>query len=185
MLELIKKAKANSFYMEKVVKKFTPLITKAARHYTYDNEMFFDALSEGQFALIKCVEKYPLDSKIPFPYYAKRYVYSHIRSFASKEINSLDNLVSIQDKVLGCDDITIEDTISSGDTLESEFFKRFDFLEILDAIANLKFIERQTIERYYFLNHSLKQIAKDLDYSYRGIKYAKSRGIEKIRDRFL
>ena len=185
MLDLIKQAKVDSFYMEKVIKKFTPLITKAVRYYTYDNEMFFDALSEGQIALMKCVEKYPLDSKIPFPYYAKRYVYSHIRSFTSKEINTLDNLVSMQEKVFGCEDITIEDTISSGDTLEMEYFKRFDFLEILDAIANLKFIERQTIERYYFLNHSLKKIAKDLDYSYRGIKYAKSRGIKKIRDRFL
>ncbi|KMT22902.1 sigma-70 family RNA polymerase sigma factor [Clostridium cylindrosporum] len=181
---LLRDAKESVVSLEALVNKFMPLILKAAKYYCVSSDILPDAISEGSLAFIRCIEKYPLDSPIPFPYYAKRAVYSHIRYYCSKEITRHDNTISIHSPVNGCDDITLEDTISSEEGLEDEFFRRSSFLEIIDYIQNLNDLEREVLERHYFLGHSLKKISEDLGYSYRGIKYAKSRGIKLLQSEF-
>lgn len=181
---LLESSKTNKDSLAKLVEKFMPLIFKAAKYYTYDEELFNDAVGEGKIALIRCIERYPTDSKIPFPYYAKKFVYTYIRNFTSREISLNDNVLSINANVKGQEDITLEDTLACNVNIENDFLEKSSFLEIIDFIQNLSFIEREVIERHFFLDHKLKQIAIDLDYSYRGIRYVKSRVLKLLKERF-
>lgn len=180
---LIKNAKEDVHSLEILIKKFNPLILKCANIYCAGSYLYLDAVSEGTLALIKALRKYPLDSKIPFPYYAKRAVYSHIKYYTSKEITRIENLISIDSEIKGNENITIEDTLSSEETLEDEFFKKYSTLKILKTIESLTYIEKTVLQRHYFLGHSLKKIAVDIDYSYRGITYARTRGIKKLKEK--
>ncbi|MEG0371331.1 MAG: sigma-70 family RNA polymerase sigma factor [Clostridium sp.] len=171
-------SKKDPVILEELINTFMPLILKAANIYARGDVE--DATSEGIEAFIKCVNKYPDDAKVPFPFYAKRGVYSHVRYYGSKEILKNENLLSLDSPLRGCTDITLKDTISSGEFTEDAFINKLNCLELITEIENLNYIERETIQRHYFLNHSLKKIALDTGYSYRGIKYAKQRGIDTL-----
>lgn len=178
---LIEMAKEDTLSLEILINQFKPMILKAARTYCYNTDLYSDAVSEGTVALIKCIKKYPTDSKIPFPFYAKRAVYSHIRFYTSKEISRGETLLSLNQEVKRSENVTIEETISSEDTLEDEFFKRYTTLKILETIEGLTPIEKEVMERHYFLGHTLKEIAEDTGYTYRGIKYVKTRGVNFLK----
>ncbi|MEF9952936.1 MAG: hypothetical protein RR838_10105, partial [Clostridium sp.] len=111
----------------------------------------------------------------------KRAVYSHIRHYTSKEINRKLLLISIDSPVKGCEDITLEDTLTTGELIDETLLKKLNYLELLNAIETLDYIEKETLLRHYILLHPLKKIAKDTGYSYRGIKYVKTRSLEKLR----
>ncbi|MEG2892144.1 MAG: sigma-70 family RNA polymerase sigma factor [Clostridium sp.] len=176
---LIEDAKHNKDSMETLLEMFMPLIKKASKSYLGDN--IEDTICEGIEAFLKSLERYPKGSPIPFPHYCKRAVYSHIRHYTSKEINRKLLLISIDSPVKGCEDITLEDTLTTGELIEETLLKKLNYLELLNAIETLDYIEKETLLRHYILLHPLKKIAKDTGYSYRGIKYVKTRALEKLR----
>ncbi|MEG0006193.1 MAG: sigma-70 family RNA polymerase sigma factor [Clostridium sp.] len=175
---LIQDSKENKESMGSLIEMFMPLIIKASK--TYFKEGSEDALNEGVEAFIKAVHRYDLDSKVPFPHYSKKAVYSHIRHYASREIGGGD-LVSLDSPVKGCEDINLVDTISTGELIEDDFINRISCIEILNAVETLDYIEKEVFMRHYILEHPLTKIASDLDYSYRGIKYAKTRCLKLLQ----
>lgn len=176
---LVKEAKDNGDVMEELITMFMPLIKKGAK--TYFGESCEDAISEGIEAFIKCVYRYTSSICVPFPYYCKMAVYSHVRNYSLKERTGNLNTISLDSPVKGCEDILLEDTIPDNVCIEEEFITRISHLELLNILETLDYIEKETILRHYILEHPLKRIAEDMDYSYRGIKYAKTRGLEKLR----
>lgn len=177
---LIESAKHNKDSMWHLIEMFMPLIKKASNSYLGDNVE--DTICEGIEAFLKSVERYPKGSPIPFPHYCKRAVYSHIRHYTSKELNRHQGLISLDSPVKGCQDITLQDTLTTGELTEETLLKKLSHLELLTAIETLDYIEKETLLRHYILLHPLKKISTDTGYSYRGIKYAKTRALEKLRN---
>lgn len=160
-----------------------PLILKASKYYS-PPDLYSDSISEGTIAFIRCVKNYPLDSNIPFPHYAKKAVYSHIKNFVNREVYKSENTISINSSSINGEDITIEETLPSNINIEKEVLDS-DFLKsIINHINTLSNIEKEVLKRYFFLGHSLKKVSEDTGYSYRGVKYAKSRGVKSIKEKF-
>lgn len=183
LLESLEKAKDDNDILQSIIDQFMPLILKAAKYYSPPN-FYSDSVSEGTVAFINCVKKYPLDSNIPFPHYAKKAVYSHIKDFIKREIYKSENTISISTPYAGGEDITIEETLSSNINIEKDYLENDLLKSIINHIDTLSDIEKEVLKRHFFLGHSLKKVSEDTGYSYRGVKYAKSRGIKSIKDKF-
>lgn len=179
MKELVIKAKTDREAALIILESFAPLIKKSMKMYVRDFDYYDDALQDGYLTILKCIEKYDINSECPFPAYAKIAVIHNMRSFA-KKIKAEASL----DEPLCEEGGTLLDTLKSEVNIETNEIQSETLRALHNALGQLSDKQREIIFSYYFKNIPLKDIAKNKRCHYMAVVKLKERGINALRMEF-
>ncbi|SEF38576.1 RNA polymerase sporulation-specific sigma factor [Caloramator fervidus] len=165
---------------EKVLKSFEPLLKKCCGIYLKNFSDFEDAMQEGRIAILKCIENYNENLKVPFEAYVKRAVINTIRDF-SRKIKDMESL----DEAVTEDGENFYEIIASDFDLEGDYFKKEDIKRLYDALKKLTKKQREVIIEHFFKGKPLVEIAKNKRCHYMAVVRLKDRALDKLRENFI
>lgn len=174
MEKLVEKAKTKEGNAtEEIIEKFRYLIFKEATRYHipgYDTE---DLIQHGYLSVIKAIAMYKLGSN-SFNGYCINSIRLNFKALLKGQIKHFREVPNNE----------MLDTIAAGDyefTLEDEVIAYDEVKKLYVALDKLDPLEREIIEKYYILDHSLGEIACDSDKSYHQFARMKRKALEKLR----
>lgn len=174
MEKLVEKAKTkDSGATEEIINKFKYLIFKEAARYHIPGYELEDLIQHGYLSVIKAIAMYKLGSNT-FYGYCINSIKMNFRALLKGEIKHF--------REAPCSEMLDFDRAADYEfTLEDEVLAYAEVKKLYDAIDKLQPLEREIIERYYILNHSLGEIACDRDKSYHQFARIKKKALEKLR----
>jgi len=174
MEKLVEKAKAKEGNAtEEIIDKFKYLIFKEATRYHIPGYATEDLIQHGYLSVIKAIAMYKLGSN-SFTGYCITAIKLNFKALLKGQIKHFREVPT--DEML--------DIAAAGDyefTLEDEVIAYEEIKKLYIALAKLEPSEREVIEKYYILDHSLGEIACDSDKSYHQFARHKKKILKKLR----
>ena len=174
MEKLIEKAKSkDEVATGEIIEKFKYLIFKEASKYYVPGYEIEDLVQHGYLSVIKAIAMYKLGSN-SFNGYCINAIKLNFRALLKGEIKHFREVPSEE---MSCFDKAYDYEF----TLEDEVVAYDEVKKLYEAIDKLKPEERSIIERFYFLEQSLVEIACEGDKSYHQFAWAKKKVLKKLR----
>ncbi len=174
MEKLIEKAKAKEVgATEEIIEKFKYLIFKEASKYHIKDYELEDLVQHGYLSVIKAISMYKLGSN-SFNGYCINAIKMNFKALLKGEIKHFREVPNNE----------MLDFETAGDyefTLEDEVIAFEEVKKLYAALDKLEPLEREVIERYYILEHSLGEIACDSDKNYYQFARIKKKALEKLK----
>jgi RNA polymerase sporulation-specific sigma factor len=174
MEKLVERAKTKeSGATEEIIEKFKYLIFKEASKYHIKDYELEDLVQHGYLSVIKAITMYKLGSN-SFYGYCINAIKMNYKALLKGEIKHFREVPN--NEMLDFD--------TAGDyefTLEDEVIAYAEVKKLYAALDKLEPLEREVIERYYILDHSLGEIACDSDKNYYQFARIKKKALEKLR----
>lgn len=179
---LLERAKiGDSSAAEEICRRFNGMVVNICRSIYINGYTMEDMLQEGRVSLIKSINSYDLNSKYPFPAYAKGAVtknfYYQIRSNV-KKISCCSIYSSNAEGKL------FIDMIPSNENIEENFIKNQQQVQLGKAIKRLSPKDKNIIIWYYIKGKNLKEYAVKKKIAYRTAVYRKNRALHNLRKLF-
>jgi RNA polymerase sporulation-specific sigma factor len=157
-----------------IIERFKYLILKEASKYYVPGYELEDLAQHGYLSVIKAISMYKLGSN-SFNGYCINAIKMNFRALLKGEIKHFREVPS--------DEMTcFNNAIDYEFTLEDEVIAYCEVKKLYEAIDKLEPEEKAIIERFYFLDQSLVEIACEGDKSYHQFARAKKKVLEKLRD---
>lgn len=161
---------------EELLTRLKPLIIHSIKRYYYRKEEFEDLVQEGYLVILDCLESYDEDKGVKFLGYAKLSLKYHYLNKHKEKIHlSLNTLLG------DTEEEWIDLLQSEEDNQEDIILKNEQTSEIINAIYQLPYKQRETILAYYVCRKSIQEIAEDQGVSYRTVVNTKTNAIKKLR----
>jgi RNA polymerase sporulation-specific sigma factor len=158
---------------EQVTEKFKYLIFKESTKYHVPGFNFEDLVQHGYLSVIKAIDMYKLGSN-SFNGYCINAIKMNYRALLKGQIKHFREVPTID----------MLDLDRSGDyefTLEDEVIAYDEVKKLYAAIATLEPLEREVLEKYYFSEKPLGEIACDSDKSYHQLARLKKKALKKLK----
>ena len=174
MEKLIERAKnKDEIATGEIIERFKYLILKEASKYYVPGYELEDLVQHGYLSVIKAIAMYKLGSN-SFNGYCINAIKMNFRALLKGEIKHFREVPS--------DEMTCFDNPSDYEfTLEDEVIAYDEMKKLYEAIDKLKPEERSIIERFYFLDQSLVEIACEGEKNYHQFALAKKKVLKKLR----
>ncbi len=160
-----------------ILKNFEPLMKKCIRIYVKDYSYFEDAMQEARFTVLQCINRYDINSPIPFEGYVQRGVIYSIRDFAYR----IKSCVSLDDEI-NEDGGTLHDILEGDQDIEGEKIYREELMELRRAFERLPENYKNIIQKFYFEKMSLREICSNRRCHYMTVVKLKERAIKSLRE---
>jgi len=174
MEKLVEKAKnKESGAAEMILEKFKYLIFKESSRYHIPGYALEDLVQHGYLSVIKSIEMYKLGSN-SFNGYCINAIRMNFKALLKGEIKhfrEVPNNDMLDFDIADNYEFTLEDEVIAYDEVK----KLYVALDMLDPF------ERQILERYYIMGHSLGEIACDSDKSYYQFARIKRKALKKLK----
>jgi len=174
MEELIEKAKKkDEIATGEIIERFKYLILKEASKYHIPGYEFEDLVQHGYLSVIKAISMYKLGSN-SFNGYCINAIKLNFKALLKGQIKHFREVPSNE----------MLDFETAGNyefTLEDEVIAHAEVKKLYAALDKLEPLEREIIERYYILDHSLGEIACESDKSYYQFVRLKRKALEKLK----
>ncbi|MCB2362161.1 sigma-70 family RNA polymerase sigma factor [Clostridium estertheticum] len=156
-----------------IIEKYKFLIIKLASTYHIPSYEFEDLVQQGYLSVIKAVNLYTL-GRNTFDGYC-------INSIRTNFNALLKGKVKHYREVPNSDPISTSTAAEYKFTLEDEIIAYDEVKRLYCALEKLDPSERAIVERFYFVNDTLKEIACDSSQSYNHLLRVKSKALKKLR----
>ncbi|GCD11637.1 sigma-70 family RNA polymerase sigma factor [Clostridium tagluense] len=174
MEKLVEKAKTKEeSATEEIMEKFKYLIFKEASKYHIPSYDFEDLVQHGYLSVLKAIAMYKLGSN-SFNGYCINAIKMNFRALLKGKIKHFRETPN--------SDLLDFDT--SGDyefTLEDEVIAHDEVKKLYVALDKLDPTERDILNRYYFMEQPLGEIACDMDKGYHQFSRMKRKALNKLR----
>ena len=158
---------------EEIIEKFKYLIFKEASKYHIPGYELEDLVQHGYLSVIKAIAMYKLGSN-SFYGYCITAIIMNFKALLKGEIKHFREVSS--------NEMLDFDTAGNYEfTLEDEVIAHEEVKKLYSALDKLEPLEREIIERYYILEHSLGEIACDGDKSYYQFARLKKKALKKLK----
>lgn len=175
MKELVIAARESSDAKLEILKSFEPLIKKCFKLYVNDYNLYDEVMQEGYIAILKCINKFDINSGYAFPGYVKAAVIHAIRRI-SRNTNHYASL----DEEIDDDGGRFLDFLSSCTDIETEEIEKQAMEALYAALDKLTYKQREIINLIYFKNRSMKDICRDRRCHYMAVVRLKNRALETL-----
>ena len=176
--ELVNKAKEGSKEAaEELLSRFKPLIfATIKRHYTGSD--WEDMLQSAKLSLLEGIKAYDAQKGIPFPAYIKNKLNFDIYNLCRKNRNILSYQITVnneeQDPLNWLEDERID--------IQKQLIRKEEITSLHTALTKLEHKHREVIVLHFFKNVTLKEIAKEMNISYKTAQRYKARGLERLAE---
>jgi RNA polymerase sporulation-specific sigma factor len=173
--KLVEKAKSkDEVATGEIIEKFKYLILKEASRYHVPGYELEDLVQHGYLSVIRAIAMYKLGSNSFYGYCisAIKMNFKALLKGEIKHFREVPNNEMLDFDTAGDYEFTLEDEVIAYDEMKKLYV----------AIDNLEPLERKLIERYYFKNQTLGEIACDGDMSYHQIVRMKKGVLSKLRE---
>ncbi|WP_368490064.1 RNA polymerase sigma factor [Clostridium sp. BJN0013] len=177
---LLKKAKSgDKIAVEEICKKFNGMIISLCRFIYINGYTMEDMIQEGRVSLIKAIHSYDLNSKYPFPAYAKSAVK---KNFHWKIRNNTRKPRCCSIHSCNSQGNELSDMIPSTENIEEDFIKKQYKIKLREAIEKLPEEKRDIIIWYHILEKDLKEYAIRKGIAYRTAVYKKKKALDSLKE---
>ena len=174
MEKLIERAKnKDEIATGEIIEKFKYLILKEASKYYVPGYELEDLVQHGYLSVIKAISMYRLGSN-SFNGYCINAIKLNFKALLKGQIKHFREVPSNENldfETAGNYEFTLEDEVIAHEVVK----------KLYAALDKLEPLEREILERYYILDHSLGEIACDSDKSYYQFIRLKKKALEKLK----
>jgi RNA polymerase sigma factor (sigma-70 family) len=161
---------------EELISRFKPLIISTIkRHHTGPG--WEDMLQSASLSILEGIKAYDAQKGIPFPAYIKTKLNFDIYNLCRKNRNILSyqlTIVDEQDPLNWLEDETID--------IQQHILRKEQITSLHSALAELQPKQREVIVMHFFNNITLKEIAKEMNISYKTAQRYKARGMKRLAE---
>ncbi len=174
--ELLIEAKAGSqAAAEVILNRFKPLMLRTIqRHHTGSD--WEDLLQSASLSVLEGIKKYDAEKGIPFPAYIKTKLNFDIYNLCRKNRSILSCQAVVNDE----DQNPLEWLEDESIDIQQDFLRKEEISALHKALNKLQPKYREVIVLHYFKNITLKDIAKEMDISYKTAQRYKARGLKRL-----
>ena len=175
---IIKARQEDKKALEEIIEKFRPLINNTAISfyiYGHDSE---DIKQIAILSIINAIKKFDITKEETFVSYVNKCV----RNSMYKEIEKATKLYYRDKEIREISQFLEEkDIISDELSLQDEFIKKEEKLNLEKAISLLEDTERKLLKELYVENKTLADYAKENNIEYHKVRYIKETTIKKLK----
>lgn len=160
-----------------VVDAYKPLLISSIRKFYNRRDLYEELLQEGVLEICNAILDYDVTKNISFGGYLK----TRICYFYLGKNNYKDNTISLDEKIVDDESLTLNDILSSSTNIEEEFILREDNKALYNALGSLTNRQKNIVIDFYFNKLSLKDISAKYDISYRTAVNTKTVALKKLK----
>ncbi len=163
-----------------VVDAYKPLLISSIRKFYNKPNLYEELLQEGILEICNAILDYDSTKNIPFGGYLKTRIYY----FYLGKNNYKDSTLSLDEKIVDDESLTLNDILADSTNIEEEFMIREDNKTLYNALEKLTNKQRNIVIDFYFNGLNLKDISTKYGISYRTAVNTKTVALKKLK-RFL
>ena len=155
-----------------LIKRFKPLVLASIKRYHSSGD-FEDLISQGNIIILECIKDFDLDYGVAFQGFLKsklKYHYLNLRWEQDLSLNVADE-----------NGLEYIDRLKSTFDVEEKVDSNISSSRLRSYLKGLSARERQVLEKYYFKDLTMAEVASSLGISYRTVANTKYRAIKKLK----
>lgn len=160
-----------------VVDAYKPLLISSIRKFYNKPNLYEELLQEGILEVCNAILDYDVTKNISFGGYLK----TRICYFYLGKNNYKENTVSLDEKIVDDESLTLNDILQDSTNIEEEFILREDNEVLYNALERLTNRQRNIVVDFYFNKLSLNDISVKYDISYRTAVNTKTASLKKMK----
>ena len=176
--DLLKEAgSGNKQAAEELLLRFKPLILSTIkRHYTGTD--WEDMLQSATLSFLEGIKEYDAEKGIPFPAYIKTKLNFDIYNICRKNRNIIFYQLVISNEEQNLLERLEDETVD----IQQDYLRKEESAALHKALNKLHPKQRKVIVLHFFENLTLKEIAKEMNISYKTAQRYKAKGMTKLAD---
>lgn len=142
--------------------------------------------SEGEIALINCVDNFDINCTNKFSTYARVCIKNSMLNYILRDSKKIISTISLNEPI-GCEDGTLEDFIMSSTSVEDDYEQKDMRLNILNILNSFDEISRDMLMMYYGfygINYSYEEIGKKYGITKAGARYKIKNILKELKEFF-
>lgn len=171
---------------EKLIQHNLRFVITIAKKFMWSNVPMEDLVSEGNFGLYRAIDKYDVESNVPFVSYAAWWIKDSIQSLIEKRDKAILEVEDAEDKYC--------EVFHAGEKINEEFERQLDDLQekkasVDELLKCLQERELKIITLFYGLNGgkemTLDEVSGELNLTIERVRQIKDRAMMKIKSSAL
>jgi len=142
--------------------------------------------SEGEIALINCVDNFDINCTNKFSTYARVCIKNSMLNYILRDSKKIISAISLNEPI-GCEGATLEDFIMSSTSVEDDYAQKDMRLNILNILNSFDEISRDMLMMYYGfygINYSYEEIGKKYGITKAGARYKIKNILKELKEFF-